>query len=190
MKITLDDFCAHWVKGAGFMSIASRFEYNVFNFTTATGDHTKQFFQNSFAAGGFYGSGAKWKPRESNWGKKFTHPVMIDTGELKDSFKTESHKTDINGRSGSGKRIFRKGAKYFIWTTEVSSPQRGKRGKNGKYGRYAAVHNSDPRLTDYTVNQYSSRKPIQRQFIGFSKRLDAELKQFTPILFTGFPFPK
>jgi hypothetical protein len=189
MKITLDEFCSHWVRGAQFMPMASRFDYNVCNFTTAVGDHTKQFFQNSFDASGFYGSGAKWKPRESKWGKKYTHPVLIDTGMLKKSIRSESKEVSIKGRRTNGTRIQRQGAKYFIWTEEISTPTKGKRGKKKGLGRYAAVHNSDPRLTNFTVNQYSSRKPVQRQFIGFSQRLDAELTQYTPMLFKGFPFP-
>ena len=189
MKITLDEFCGQWVKGANFMPLASRFEFNICNFATVAGDHTKQFFRNSFDAGGFYGSGTKWKPRESKWGKKFTHPVLIDTGTLKNSIKSESKEVSINGRRDNGTRIRRQGAKYYIWTAEISTPVKGKRGKKKGSGRYAAVHNSDPRLTGFTVNQYSSRKPVQRQFIGFSPRLDAELRQFIPVIFKGFPHP-
>lgn len=144
------------------MPLASRMEYNVFEFTTLIGEQSKQFFKNSFHAGGFYGSGAKWKPRESKWGKKFTHPVLIDTGMLENSIQSESKEISINGRRDNGTRIRKQGAKYYIWTAEISTPVKGKRGKKKGLGRYAAVHNSDPRLTNFTVNQYSSRKPVQR----------------------------
>jgi hypothetical protein len=187
MKITLDEFCGQWVRGANFMSLASRFEVNTFNFATAAGEYSKQFFQNSFASGGFYGSGTKWKARESKWGKKFTHPVMTDTEMLKNSIRGEGKESNLSGWRDNGTKLFRRGAKYYIWTDEKSVPQPGKRGRNGRYGKYAAVHNSDPRLTNYTVNQYSSRKPVQRQFIGFSKRLDGEIRQFIPMIFKGFP---
>ena len=189
MKITLDQFCTQWVKGANFMPMASRFDINVCNFTTTAGQHTKQFFQNSFSSGGFYGSGAKWKPRESKWGMKFTHPVMIDTGTLRNSIQGESKEISIDGRRDNGTRIRRQGAKYYIWTTEISTPIKGKRGRKKGVGRYAAIHNSDPRLTNYTVNQYSSKKPVQRQFIGFSERLRGEIAQHIPLLFKGFPHP-
>jgi hypothetical protein len=187
MKITLDEFCSQWVKRPNFMTLASRLEFNTMNFATAAGEHSRQFFQNSFSSGGFCGSGTKWKARESKWGKKFTHPVMLDTGTLSKSIRGEGRETNHNGWSAAGRKIFNRGARYYIWTAEVSVPQRGKRGKNGKYGRYAAVHNSDPSLTNFTVNQYSSKKPVQRQFIGFSRKLDEEIKQFIPMIFKGFP---
>ncbi|KAA6302855.1 MAG: hypothetical protein EZS26_001025 [Candidatus Ordinivivax streblomastigis] len=187
MKITLDEFCLQWVKGNQYRTMASRFEKNTFDFATIAGEYSKRFFQTSFIYGGFYGSGSKWKARESKWGKKFTHPVMIDTGTLRNSIKGETHESNFTGHRDNGTKIFRRGAKYYIWTTEVSMPQRGKRGRKRGNGRYAAVHNSDPSKTNFTVNQYSSRKPVQRQFIGFSRKLDDDLKRFIPMIFKGFP---
>jgi hypothetical protein len=187
MKITLDQFCAQWVKDKHSMTLVNRFEKNTFDFVTAAGAWSKRFFQISFLYSGFYGSGAKWKPRESKWGKKYTHPVMIDTGTLRNSIKGEARESNFTGWRDSGTKIFRRGAKYDIWTTEVSVPIHGKRGRKRGNGRYAAVHNSDPRLTDFTVNQYSSRKPVQRQFIGFSTKLDDDIKRFIPMIFKGFP---
>ncbi len=187
IKITLDEFCNHWVKSKYERSIVSRFEKNVFDFATIAGHYSKRFFITSFLTGGFYGTGNKWQPRESKWGKKFTHPVLNDTGTLKNSIRGESASTNKNGWRENRTKIFKKGAKYDIWTTEVSVPQKGKRGRSGRYGRYAAIHNSNPRLTNFTVNQYSSRKPVQRQFIGFNKRLDYDITKFYPIIFKGFP---
>ncbi|MDR2915758.1 MAG: hypothetical protein LBV74_13140 [Tannerella sp.] len=187
IKITLDEFCNHWVKSKLERSIVSRFEKNVFDFATLAGGYSKRFFTTSFLTGGFYGTGAKWQPRESKWGKKFTHPVMNDTGTLKNAIKGEAASTNRNGWRENRTKIFSKGAGYSIWTTEVSVPRKGKRGRSGRYGRYAAIHNSDPKLTGFTVNQYSSRKPVQRQFIGFSKRLDNDISKFYHILFRGFP---
>ena len=37
---------------------------------------------------------------------------------------------------------------------------------------YAAIHNTDPKFGLYTVNQYSTRRPVHRQFIGFSPKTD------------------
>jgi hypothetical protein len=186
-KITLDDFCRHWIKEKYAMPIVSRFEKNTFDFVTVAGEYSKRFFRTSFIYGGFYGSGTKWKPRESKWGKKFTHPVLVDSGTLRNSIKGEGNSSNITGRRDNGAKLFRRGAKYHIWTTEVSIPERGKRGRNNKYGRYAAVHNSDPAKTGFTVNQYSSKKPVQRQFIGFSRKLDDDIKRFIPMIFKGFP---
>lgn len=190
MKITLEIFCRQWVKDKRERGIVSRLEKNIFDFTTIAGNRSKMFFQASFNSGSFFRSGTRWKPRESKWGRKFTHPTLIDTGMLRRSIKGEmqnSSRTNYHSRKGLSAKIFRRGAKYDIWTSEISTPQKGKRGRNGKYRNYAAIHNSDPRLTNYTVNQYSNRKPEQRQFIGFSKPLDNDVSRYIDMIFKGFP---
>ena len=88
-KITLDEFCSHWVSRTSTRVMASRLEFNVFDFATAAGDYTRQQFVSSFASGGFNGS--KWAPRTSKWGKRFTHPLMNDTGTLARSIQSERH---------------------------------------------------------------------------------------------------
>ncbi len=123
--------------------------------------------------GGFCG-GSHWAPRTSRWGKRFTHPVMNDSGTLARSINFENKRTNIVGRRNNRTRIFSKGAYYNIYTTEKSVPVRGKRGRSReRYGHYAAVHNTDPKFGLYTVNQYSSRRPVHRQFIGFSPKIDS-----------------
>ena len=170
-KITLDEFCSHWVSRTSTRVMASRLEFNVFDFATAAGDYTRQQFLSSFASGGFNGS--KWAPRTSKWGKRFTHPLMNDTGTLARSIQSEAGRTDIVGRRSDRTRIFRKGARYCMWTTEKSFPVKGKRGRSKeRYGHYAAIHNTDPKFGLYTVNQYSTRRPVHRQFIGFSPKTD------------------
>lgn len=107
------------------------------------------------------------------WGKRFTHPLMNDTGTLARSIQSEAGRTDIVGRRSDRTRIFRKGARYCMWTTEKSFPVKGKRGRSKeRYGHYAAIHNTDPKFGLYTVNQYSTRRPVHRQFIGFSPKTD------------------
>ena len=71
-KITLDEFCSHWVSRTSTRVMASRLEFNVFDFATAAGDYTGQQFLSLIRFGGFNGS--KWAPRTSKWGKRFTHP--------------------------------------------------------------------------------------------------------------------
>lgn len=168
----------------------SRFEKNVFDFTTKAGEYTKSRFRSSFETGGFYGSGSSWAPRESRWGRKFTHPVMIDTGTLKDSIKGEQvafDKSFLTGRSHFGGRINKRRSIYDIWTTEISTPVKGKRGKSRGKG-YAAIHNTDPKDSSFTVNQYSSRKPVQRQFIGINPKIqDFINSHYVPMIFEGFP---
>lgn len=98
---------------------------------------------------------------------------MNDTGTLARSIQSEAGRTDIVGRRSDRTRIFRKGARYCMWTTEKSFPVKGKRGRSKeRYGHYAAIHNTDPKFGLYTVNQYSTRRPVHRQFIGFSPKTD------------------
>lgn len=165
----------------------SSFSHDVFEFTTLAGRYSKNFFQESFDKQSFNGN--KWKPRESRWGKRFTHPILYDTGTLKESiynepqssrgYNLENKSETASGEIGKSKRkvngkfVYKQYyAKYAIKTHEVSRAIRGKRGFSHKSKGYAAVHNTDPRISPYTVNQYSTRKPVQRQFIGFSRELD------------------
>ena len=165
----------------------SHFTGDVFEFTTLVGQYSKNFFQESFDRQSFNGS--KWKPRESRWGKRFTHPILYDTGTLEGSIRnipqstpgynientseTIGYPSEKSKRRKDGKFVYKKYlADYLIKTNEVSRAIRGKRGFSPKSKGYAAIHNTDPRISPYTVNQYSSRKPVQRQFIGFSQELD------------------
>ena len=47
-KITLDEFCSHWVSRTSTRVMASRLEFNVFDFATAAGDYTRQQFLSPF----------------------------------------------------------------------------------------------------------------------------------------------
>ena len=187
-KITLDEFCAHWVEGKYVTKMPNKLERNVFDFVTLAGDYSRQQFQASFSSGGFCG-GSRWAPRTSRWGKRFTHPVMNDSGALARSIKYKAEPTNFVGRRSDRSRIFRKGAYYYIFTDEKSVPVRGKRGRSReRYGHYAAIHNTDPKFGLYTVNQYSSRRPVHRQFIGFSPKIDAHIAaHFIDKIFEGFP---
>lgn len=187
-KITLDEFCNHWVQGKWTTAMASRLEKNVFDFATAAGEYSKGRFRASFTSGGFCGS-ERWAPRTSRWGRRFTHPLMNDTGTLAASLHGETGKLGyVTGRYKK-RTSFRKGARYNIWTREKSTPIRGKRGRSReRYGHYAAVHNTDPKFGLYTVNQYSTRHPVHRQFIGFSPVIDGHIaSHFVTMVFEGFP---
>lgn len=190
IKLTHEQFCEQWITGKFTNKMASRLEFNIADFATAAGEYTKQQFQSSFERGGFCG-GQKWAPRTSKWGRKFKHPVMCDTGALSRGIKDNGGKaTNIQGRSTLfHKNLFRRAYSYTIYTTEQSVYQRGKRGrKRGMYKNYAAVHNTDPKFGLYTVNQYSSRRPVHRQFIGFSPTIDAHVNShFIKMIFEGFP---
>lgn len=186
-KLTLDEFCNQWARGKTVRPWHSLLAKNAEDFVTLAGEYARSRFRTSFAEGGLYGSGNKWTPRQSKWGKKFSHPVMIDQGELKSKIKGAPGKT--GSYSTFGKRDYRRRFRYDIWTDEQSVAIRNKRGKKrGRYQNYAAVHNTDPKFCLYTVNQYSSRRPEHRQFIGHSpKLLDFINRVFAPEIFKGLP---
>ncbi|MFR9543445.1 MAG: hypothetical protein SNH27_15520 [Rikenellaceae bacterium] len=185
-KISLDEFCNQWVRAKTQRAWSSLLAFNSEEFSTKAGTYALGCFRSSFTEGGFYG-GSKWSPRTSKWGKKYSHPVMIDQGELKNSIKGEVGKG--GSYSAFGKRDYRRRFRYDIWTDEKSKAIKGKRGRrNTRYQNYAAIHNTDPKFGLYTVNQYSSRRPVQRQFIGHSeKMLNVINTQFVPDIFKGFP---
>lgn len=185
-NITLDQFCAHWTRDKRVRAWHSLLAKNAEDFATRAGEYALSCFKSSFDSGGFYGSGTKWAPRTSRWGKKFTHPLMDDQSVLKNSLKGEFKSLDY---SAFGRIDYKRKSKYTIWSTEESVPIKGKRGKKRTGNQtYAAVHNTDPSLGLYTVNQYSSRRPVQRQFIGHSdKLLDYINSVFVPDIFDGFP---
>lgn len=188
MKITLDQFCAQWVEAPGRMPLASRLDYNVCDFTTQAGAFSRRFFQMSFAAGGFYASGERWKPRTSRWGKRFTHPVLDYTGKLKGSIKGEIKEKSRGKLSASGNPAFKKSYAYEIDTTALTFSRKHRNSISRAGKGYAAIHNTDPKVSPYTVNQYSMRKPVQRQFIGFSGKLDNYINtHYVPMIFKGFP---
>lgn len=187
MKITLDQFCDQWARNGKQRAWHSLSAKNAEDFATTAGEYTRTMFATSFAQGGFYGSSTRWAPRQSKWGKKFTHPLMIDTGEL--SSKIKGEKSSLGSYSTFGKRDYKRRYRYDIWTEEKSTPIRGKRGKRStKNQTYAAVHNTDPKFGLYTVNQYSSRRPAHRQFIGFNDKINYVINTFfVPQIFEGFP---
>jgi len=182
MKITLEQFCNQWRQ-----IVVTKFEFALFDFASQAGELTKERFKTSFTQGGFYGSGLGWPERTSRWGRRFTHPVMIDTGTLSRAIQGEMKERKYTYRDVR-KRISKRYAQYNIYTNESSHPIRGKRGRNkGRRKSYAAIHNADPKLHSYTVNQYSSRKPVRRQFIGFSPKIDDEVALLIPNLFENLP---
>lgn len=190
-NITLAQFCNQWTRGEMATAWHSLLAKNAENFVTLAGEYAKKGFQSSFDEGGLYGSGKKWEPRTSKWGKKFTHPVMIDSGELKRNIKGD--KSPYGEYSTIKRRDYRRRYSYNIWTEEKSQVTneggRKKRGKkNGRYKSYAAVNNTDPALGLYTVCKNSSKRPVQRPFIGHSPKLLDEIEQlFVPDIFKGFP---
>jgi len=176
-KITIGEMLNHWhgySKDPGSL-VGRIMEDNITDFVTAVGMASKAYFLNSFAAGGF--DGKKWPVRTSKWGKRFTHPLMLDRETLRNSIKEENDELKTH--------------EYQIRTTEKSFAVPKKRGKKkGNDQSYAAVHNTAPEFSDFTVNQRSDRKPEHRQFMGFSTTLDEEISQLIPNIFDRLPNDK
>ena len=82
MRITLEQFCEQWAPKGNGRYLPNKMEFNTHDFVTMAGEYSKSRFRTSFAEGGLYGSGKPWPERKSRWGRRFTHPVMNDTGTL------------------------------------------------------------------------------------------------------------
>lgn len=82
MRITLEQFCEQWAPKGNGRYLPNKMEFNTHDFVTMAGEYSKSRFRTSFAEGGLYGSGKLWPERKSRWGRRFTHPVMNDTGNL------------------------------------------------------------------------------------------------------------
>lgn len=141
-------------------ALLARLDAGAFDFTIRATSYAKDAFVDSFSNGGFYKQG-KWAPLKK---ANKTGNTLIETGELMDlESETKMKRKRFTGR---------------ISTTEKRGNRKGKK----KIG-YAAVHN-DP-LSSYTVNQYSSRAPIQRQFMGHNSALYNEIAgKFSHLIFS------
>ena len=94
MRITLEQFCEQWAPKGNGRYLPNKMEFNTHDFVTMAGEYSKSRFRTSFAEGGLYGSGKLWPERKSRWGRRFTHPVMNDTGNLSRSIFGEAERMD------------------------------------------------------------------------------------------------
>lgn len=149
----------------------SKIDINAHRFVVAAAKHMQLRFKASFSQG-FYGS--PWAPRKSRWGIRRKHRVLNETGDLKNSIMVDEN--PLQGKSFT--------ASANVHTTASSSRKR-----NGDKSGYAAVHNSDPNQTNYTVNGFSKKRPVQRQFMGFSAQGDSYIaaNYLTQILLDQIP---
>ena len=112
MRITLEQFCEQWAPKGNGRYLPNKMEFNTHDFVTMAGEYSKSRFRTSFAEGGLYGSGKLWPERKSRWGRRFTHPVMNDTGNLSRSIFGEAERmdrTNLTQRAyGERKKIFRR----------------------------------------------------------------------------------
>ena len=94
MRITLEQFCEQWAPKGNGRYLPNKMEFNTHDFVTMAGEYSISRFRTSFAEGGFYDSGKPWPERKSRWGRRFTHPVMNDTGTLSRSITGEADRMD------------------------------------------------------------------------------------------------
>ena len=169
MDLTPEQFCAQWVNEKRESLLSSKLAFNMNDFITEAGKYTKECFESSFSNQMFYRSGKPWKPRTSRWGK--IRKQLL--GAIK-SIENQRHTRNRHRES------------YTIFTLEENHGQKASKKYKGK--GYAAVHNTAPEFQIYHVNGRCKRKPVQRQFIGFSPYIDEYILQhFVPKILEGFP---
>lgn len=193
MKITFDQFIEHWTRGGKAQPFISSFERAIFDFTTLSGEYTRDKFKSSFDSGRFIGVGETWPARTPRWARKArTENVMIDTGTLKHGIEhyqpPMSHSFIVQKPAPGQKAIYRKGSHYLIYTNAKSRAEKGRRGTNPySNGSYAAIHNTDPKFGLFWSNNRYARRPEHRQFIGFHPIIDNAVRDLIPAIFENFP---
>lgn len=188
MDITPDQFIRQWLRLGPAQATVSHFEAQIHDFTYTAGKLSEDRFKQSFAQGGFYGSGAKWPERTSRWGRKFAHPVMNHTGLLKSAIDGDQFTDNVTRKPAPGRKAaFKRFTEYRINVNPESVAWPGVRGVRGSGATtYAAVHNAPPSMGFWT-NQYRKSRPERRQFIGLNKKLDLEIARHYHTIFNGLP---
>ena len=188
MNITPDQFYKQWIRLGPAQATVSHFERQVLDFTATAGRFSKDRFRRSFDEGGFYGTGQKWPARTSRWGRRFTHPVMKHSGLLQSVIDGDQTTDNVTHKPAPGRKVaFRRSSTYTIVANPESVKWPGRRGVR-KVGptTYAAVHNV-PASFGFWTNQYHKSRPVRRQFMGFNKKLDAEIARYYNTIFNGLP---
>lgn len=150
-------------------TLPEKFEVNVYNFEILMGNAAKKIFRDSFYLRRFNSTSTfAWQERSAK--SKKTHPLMQETGNLKNS---------IVWQRNDGKKGMRG---VSVYTDPLAF-----RHSERQYGRnfcYAAVHNDPSGSHTYGNTGVSS---IQRQFIGYSTYITDKLKSYSVRIFDGFP---
>lgn len=146
-------------------------QLNAWNFEVKAGNIAKDVFRESFDLKEFnskkQGNTSPWPKRSKR--SKGKHPLMVQTGSLKKSIKWRrlGEKNDKNRG-------------VVIYT----DPNGFNRTKSHRGFCYAAVHNAP----DSAGTRRGAVKNMpQRQFMGHSDVLKAELEKLSSIIFKGFP---
>lgn len=153
-EVTLREWNRRW---GNIAYISFRLDFNAFNFVVMASKFASRFFKSSFRSQRFYKSGqSRWEKRKDN----LPHKILLETGEL------------MNSIEYSGVR-----PTFLQPSATVSTNERYGNRKGKKMAGYAAVHNEPASKTGFSVNQYSRKKPIQRQFMGHNKELYKQIAQ-------------
>ena len=151
-----------------------KFQLNLWNFDVQAGRAAQKIFQGSFSKKKFNDSGSiKWAPRSAK--SRYKHPLMVETGSLKNSIKWK-----LIGQNGATVSFFGQSKGVEIFT----DPNGFGNAKRHKGFCYAAVHNAP--FSAGTRTGHMASMP-RRHFMGHSDLLTKKLKELSKVIFKGFP---
>ncbi len=160
IPITPQMFLAQWKHAS------HKFQLNVWNFEVSLGKAAVEIFKQSFDMQRFNTKGSRpWRKRR----KSYTHPILNETGTLKNSIEWKY--LNDTGASKGGVRIYTNPSKF------------GTAARHAGFC-YAAVHNNPSGSHTYGNTGVRS---VQRQFMGHTSELDKKIKELTPKIFAGLP---
>lgn len=150
-----------------WQAAGSKFEVNIFNFTTLAGEAATDVFDQSFYLHRFNSAGeAAWPARKR---KGNGHALLEETGSLRQSIKWSMLQEGVGNYT----------AKVYTDPREFIGELRNREGKC-----YAAIHNEGGGVAK--PGSPASYIP-QRQFIGHSTVLNDKLALYSRHILDGLP---
>lgn len=150
---------------AQWRHLPHKFQVNLWNFEVKAGKAAQEIFQGSFDMKKFNSSdGSAWPARSPS--SKGGHPLMVDTGSLKNSIKWK-HAGEKSNPSG-----------VIVYT----DPNGFNDTTRHQGFCYAAVHNGPQSFRTGAMS-----KMPRRQFMGYSSVVKDELIDLSSVIFQGFP---
>ena len=147
---------------AQWLPLRFQFQLAVWNFQTEAGRAAVDVFQQSFDLGRFNSTGElPWKERK----RPRPHPILNETGTLKNSIKSEWTKDSKTVRVYTDPSAFGTAARH-------------------KGFCYAAIHNDPSGSHTYGASGVPSQ---QRQFMGYSDVLKKKMNKLVLKIFEKFP---
>ena len=159
IELTPRQFATQW------RNIPHKFQVNLWNFEVKAGKAVREDFHKSFEIKRFNDSGSlPWANRSKL--SKAKHPLMVQTGSLRDSIKWK-HTGERTNPSG-----------LVVYT----DPDGFNHTARHQGFCYAAVHNGPDKFRRGRV-----RNMPRRQFMGYSTVAEDSLMKLATIIFKGFP---